>query len=499
MKNFNDEKYQIFYKLQNAFVSSISLVHFDSNRRLYVDLDVSKRWNFVVMIYHIIENSNDKIIYSRFAMQSILFLNKLLNDAKQNYWFIELKIIDIVWIIKRIRHMIDFIRKSFIIIYIDHSIVVSIFKQIILITFNIDKLNLRLVRASQYLFNFNIIIRHKFDKFNVIFDALSRLSNKTTTNVTNKIEILDVLYKHFVKLTNEKFRTTIIQNLSIVIYHVILMKIFDDFKNRLKIVYITNDYWRKILKIIKNDFESIDDNVVVINEQSRDIRFKLRNDLIYYTFDENKKRLCVSTILEQKILRLTHDFNNHNDFYRIYDKITNSMYIRQLIKRLHDYIDHCSKCQLNQTKRHSFYEFLQSIFISSISFHIINIDFILILSIIISKKTNSKKLNNAMIITCKFTKKIMILFDKFIWLTMKWINSLIIALMFRDWNILKFIVNNKNFKFMSSFWRVIFQKFKINLLTSIIYHSQTNDQFEKTNQILEITLRFWLLNLDNID
>ena len=117
-------------------------------------------------------------------------------------------------------------------------------------------------------------------------------------------------------------------------------------------------------------------------------------------FEENKKRLCISTIIKQKIFRLTYDLNNYDDFHRTYDRIINSIYIRQLIKRLHDYINHCSKCQLNQTKRHFFYEFLQSILISLILFHIINIDFILILSNI-----NSKKLNNVMIIMCKFTKK----------------------------------------------------------------------------------------------
>ena len=136
------------------------------------------------------------------------------------------------------------------------------------------------------------------------------------------------MYEYFVKLTNAKFRTTIIQNLSIVVYHVILIKIFDDFKRKLKIVYITNDYWKKILKIIKNSFESIDNNVIVINEQFRDIRFKLRNHLIYYTFNENKKRLCILTIIKQKFFRLIHDFNNHDDFHYTYDRIINSIYIR---------------------------------------------------------------------------------------------------------------------------------------------------------------------------
>ena len=189
-------------------------------------------------------------------------------------------------------------------------------------------MNLRFVRVSQYLFNFNIIIRHKFDKFNIMLDALSRLSNKTTIDVTNKIEILDILYEYLVKLTNEKFRTTIIQNLSTITYYVILMKIFDDFKNKLKIVYLTNEYWKKNLKIINNNLESIDkNNIFIIDEQSRDIRFKLRNDLIYYTFEKNKKRLCISTIIKQKIFRLIHDLNNHDNFYCTYDRIINSIYI----------------------------------------------------------------------------------------------------------------------------------------------------------------------------
>ena len=138
--------------MQNIFINLIFFVHFNSNRCFYINFDVLKRWDFVVVIYYIIENSNDKINYSRFIIQSIIFFSKLLNNVKQNYWFTKLKIIDIIWVVKRIRHMINSINKLFIVIYIDYFIIVLIFKQIILITFNIDKLNLRLIRVSQYLY-----------------------------------------------------------------------------------------------------------------------------------------------------------------------------------------------------------------------------------------------------------------------------------------------------------------------------------------------------------
>lgn len=102
--------------------------------------------------------------------------------------------------------MIDFIKKSFTIIYIDHFVVVSIFKQITLTIFDTNKLNLRLVRVSQYLFNFNVIIRHKFNKLNVILDALSRLFDKlfTQVNVNDKTNILNVLYEHSIYLSKHE-------------------------------------------------------------------------------------------------------------------------------------------------------------------------------------------------------------------------------------------------------------------------------------------------------
>ena len=461
---FTIEKLIFFRQLQNVFSISIFLVHFNSNRQFYIDFDVSKRWNFVVMMYHVVCDSSNNINVSRLNVQFILFLNKLFNNVEQNYWSTKLKITNIVWIIKRMKHLIDSIKKFSIIIYTNHSTIVSIFKQTTLITFSIDKLNFRLIRVSQYLSNFNIVIRHKSDKSNVIFDVLSRLFDKLSTqsNVIDKTEIFDVLYEHSVNLSNHELRFNIIQNLSSINYHVTLIKMSNDFKQRLKTVYTKNEQWRKILNVIT--FKQIVTNQVLVTNQaqsaitdvatriivdakfSRDIRFKLRDDLIYYASNENKKRLCVSTAMKQKIFKITHDLNNHDDFHRIYDRIVNSMYIKQLTKRLRNYIKHCSECQLNQIKRHSFYESLQFIATSTISFHTLVINFILKLSFM-----NSNDMNCVMSMTNKFTKKCMILFDKTIYSAKNWVNVLIIALMTRDWDVSREIINDRDRKFMSLF------------------------------------------------
>ena len=81
------------------------------------------------------------------------------------------------------------------------------------------------------------------------------------------------------------------------------------------------------------------------NTSFRNIRFRLKNEFIYYTSKiENKNRFCISTFIKHEIFRIAHDLNNHNEFHRIYDRLINSIYIRQLIKRLLIYIKHCSQC-----------------------------------------------------------------------------------------------------------------------------------------------------------
>ena len=180
-----------------------------------------------------------------------MYLSKMYNTIEHNYWFIELKITKIIWIIKKIRHIIEFNKKSFIIIYIDYFAAILIFRQIILITSFINKFNLRLVRVSQYLFNFNITLRHKIDKSNVISDALSRLSAYTfQMNDVNKKKILNLLYNCSVEVIDEKLNNIFIA----IIYHIILIKMSDDFKQRLKKVYIENKHWFLILEMLNRAF-----------------------------------------------------------------------------------------------------------------------------------------------------------------------------------------------------------------------------------------------------
>ena len=140
------------------------------------------------------------------------------------------------------------------------------------------------------------------------------------------------------------------------------------------------------------------------NLQRVDLRFKLREELIYYTnFNNERKRLYIFNSLEKKVFKLIYDRQHHESYYRTYDRISNSIYLRYLSKHLRTYIEYYSKCELNQTRRYKPYNSIISINRLGISFHIIAINFVITLSNIV------KELNSLLIVTNKFLKRVLLI------------------------------------------------------------------------------------------
>ena len=100
------------------------------------------------------------IIFPKNDIISILFLSKSLNGAELRYWPTELEVAGLVWTVRKIRHLIDSSPLPAV-VFTDHSAIADIFKQSTLTSSSVDKLNLRLVRASQYLSQFDLDVRHK--------------------------------------------------------------------------------------------------------------------------------------------------------------------------------------------------------------------------------------------------------------------------------------------------------------------------------------------------
>ena len=102
-----------------------------------------------------------------------------------------------------------------------------------------------------------------------------------------------------------------------------------------------------------------------------------------------------------------------------------------------------------------------------------------------------------MSIICKFFKRIICVLSKFIWTVTQWIKTLLNRLDVIDWDISKIIISNRNRKFMFELWIELFRQLDVKLLYFTAYYSQIDDQFERINQTLKITLRFVMIMLNN--
>ena len=156
-----------------------------------------------------------------------MFLSRCLNDAKRNYWPTELEVAGIIWVVKKTRYMLESNLKAPVVVYIDHSAAVPISKQTTLNTASTDKLNLRLVRASQYLSLFNLELRYKAGKSNTVLDALSRLPQASNSISDHSEGVLDALYGHSDSWPELH---SILPDTVSEVYYSTLVEMLDDFK-----------------------------------------------------------------------------------------------------------------------------------------------------------------------------------------------------------------------------------------------------------------------------
>ena len=92
------------------------------------------------------------------------------------------------------------------------------------------------------------------------------------------------------------------------IYHVILIKMSDEFKRKFKEKYKKNKRWIKIIKLlIKDSVESNSKNWI----NFKNLRFKYCDDFVYYLNDnelnDDHERLCIFKKLVENIFILIHD------------------------------------------------------------------------------------------------------------------------------------------------------------------------------------------------
>ena len=403
------------------------------------------------MIYHVERDSVDSKDIKHNDIQSIVYLSKTLSSAESQYWSTELEVADLMWVVQKVCHMIDSFIMLATIIHTDHATTTSIVRQIFLSSFNTDKLNLHLIWASQYLFQFNLNIHYKTDRTNTVLNALSRLLQKKESS-SRQEESLKEIY----------------------VLTATLMKLFKNFKTRVWQDYLTEKKWVWIQIGIRDCQDSTD--------ISDDINFVEKNSLLFFV-DQEEEQLCFSKSVEKKMFSMTHDNHQHASYHWVYFWISD-LYISKLSTKLKNYIKHCCSCQLNQTKQHALYGQLKLITSPTIPFHTVTMNFIVVMSEV-------NRYDILLMITDKFLKRVSLISEKITYSVLKWAEKYLTAM--TDWKLSQVIIFNQDAKFMSTFWQTTFQHLEVKLLASTTYHPQTDGQSERINQTVKIIIHFLVM------
>ena len=100
------EEVDAFNTLQADFAEPSFLAHFQSNRKLYIDLDASKEKGIGAMVYHVKGDPTASDNIKRGKIEPILFLSRMLSAAESRYWPTELEVAGLVWTIKKVCYIV---------------------------------------------------------------------------------------------------------------------------------------------------------------------------------------------------------------------------------------------------------------------------------------------------------------------------------------------------------------------------------------------------------
>ncbi|TAQ84474.1 hypothetical protein B7494_g7190 [Chlorociboria aeruginascens] len=523
-----------FRALQKSLASSKNLVHCDPNRQLFADIDASKD-GIGVMIYHVKDNSdplstayldpnddgdsgttstpsestlsnpsaempvphvltpsartfdNHDVNPTRSAyprkkdIEPVMFLSRKLNGAEARYWPTELEMAAVVWTARKIKHLIETMQRKPVIFYVDHGPLLGATQRSSIVkTSSISRLNLKLVRASEFLSTLPLEIFYKPGKAHFVPDALSRLPGRfSSPSPTNEEEgELDAL---FICPTSDDIVPVPTATAYTVTAALVAMD--SSLKQRIIEGYLHDPKWSKIREVLHYEGQASEPAI---------LPFELHDSLIYKKAqDGNPRRLCIPSSCIKSILTEAHDQNSHSGFIKLQDTVSKSFFIRGITKHLKQFIAHCPECQIFQTAKHSTYGSMQPILSPPVPFHTITIDFILALPI-------ASDYNSVMSVTCKFSKRVALVAGHSEWTAAQWASALTFRLIDLDWGLPKVIISDRGPQFLSQLWQSVFDALGTKLSFSTAYHPQTDGQSERTNQTVELALRFLFHTLDDV-
>ncbi|KAJ5966220.1 hypothetical protein N7481_012934 [Penicillium waksmanii] len=304
-----------------------------------------------------------------------IFLSRVLTPAEKNYYSTELEFSCMVWTVRKLRAWIE-AAEAPPIFYTDH--IALIYLATSLSTASPDRLNLRLVRGSQYLQQFHIRVYHRAGLTNKIADGLLRLP---ATDPTTDDNDLDALHTYFADIDADTM-----------VFVTSTVEISDDFQTRLKAAYPDDPRWSMVIAEIQRIEETPADGTK--------LPYVIRDSLLYSVQQEdNDQWLYIPDVVATKVFEMVHDEQGHQGLDRCWTRI-HGLVVYKGHSKLKRHIATCGQCRKNNIQRHLPYGTLNPILSPPIPFHTVTIDFVVGLPL------TTTGFDAMTTITYKFTKRV---------------------------------------------------------------------------------------------
>jgi len=168
-----------------------------------------------------------------------------------------------------------------------------------------------------------------------------------------------------------------------------------------------------------------------------------------------------------------------------------------MAKDIMTYIAYCPACLVNKPIRHKPYGKLSPIASPSEPFDTITID--LITDLPPCKQDGSSEIfDTIMTVTDKFSKAVHFIPGRKDWSAVSWSKYFYEDIVLNGWGFPKTIISDRDKRFLSGLWQALLSSTGVRSLTTTAYHPSADGQSERTNQTLEVMLRY-LVNSSQLD
>jgi len=265
------------------------------------------------------------------------------------------------------------------------------------------------------------------------------------------------------------------------------VKVIPAYADKLRLATHNSQCMRSIYNTLKRD-GTYDSRLDAISIPAT-CQYVLHDDLLYLIDPKDKRlRLVLSSQqLRKQQLAITHD-ETHSGFYRTFKRLS-SFYWSSMAKDIAVYLAHCPACLLNKPKRHKPYGELSPITSPSEPFDTITIDLITDLPPC-AREGSVEPFDTIMMVTDKFSKAVRFIPGRKDWSAIAWATCFYNDVVLNGWGFPRTIISDWDKRFLSGLWQALLSSAGVKSLTTTAYHLNADGQSERTNQTLEVMLRY---------